>query len=93
MPKAAHPKPFKTLDARPDHGSMIKPAELIDVIEISPLTLTDRRIYNTLIANAWDTIDQPVSHSIAKRDLRGTRDANDRVGESIERLMASIARL
>ena len=72
---------------------MIKPAELIDVIEISPLTLTDRRIYNTLIANAWDTIDQPVSHSIAKRDLRGTRDANDRVGESIERLMASIARL
>lgn len=72
---------------------MIKPGELIDVVEISPLTLTDRRIYNALIENAWDTIDQPVTHSIPKRDLRGTRDANDRVGESIERLMGSIARL
>ena len=59
MPKATRPKPFKTLDARPDHGSMIKPAELIDVIEISPLTLTDRRIYNTLIANAWDRSTSP----------------------------------
>lgn len=72
---------------------MIKPGELIDVVEISPLTLTDRRIYNALIENAWDTIDQPVTHSIPKRELRGSRDANDRVGESIERLMASIARL
>lgn len=72
---------------------MIKPGELIDVVEISPLTLTDRRVYNALIENAWETIDQPVTHAIAKRDLRGTRDANDRLGESVERLMASIARL
>lgn len=72
---------------------MIKPGELIDVVEISPLTLTDRRIYNLLIANAWDRIEQPVAHSIAKKDLRGTRDANDRLGDSIERLMTTIARL
>ena len=40
-----------------------------------------------------DQIDRPVTHSIAKKDLRGSRDANDRLGESVERLMASIARL
>jgi Initiator Replication protein len=92
MPKA-RPRPFKTLDARPSPGTLIKPGELIDIVEISPLTLSDRRIYNLLIAGAWDQIDQPVTHSIAKKDLRGTRDANDRVGETVERLMAAIARL
>jgi Initiator Replication protein len=87
------PEPFKTLDARPDTISMIKPGEMIDVIEMSPLTLSDRRIYNMLIENAWERIDQPVTHTIEMRAIRGTRDANDRVGESVERLMSSIARL
>ena len=87
------PQPFKTLDARPDSVSMIKPGEMIDVIEMSPLTLTDRRIYNMLLENAWERIDQAVTHAIELRAIRGTRDANDRVGESVERLMASIARL
>src|SRR5512132_95077 len=91
MPPAA--KPFTTIDARPDSASMVKPGEMIDVIEMSPLTLTDRRTYNLLIENAWETIDQPVAHTIELRAIRGTRDANDRVGESVERLMASIARL
>lgn len=72
---------------------MVKPGELIDVIEMSPLTLTDRRIFNLLIENAWDTIDRAVTHSIPKTALRGSHESNDRVGESVERLMASIARL
>jgi replication initiator protein len=91
--KTTRPKPFKTLDARPSSETMIKPGELIDIVEMSPLTLSDRRIYNLLIASAWDRIERPVTHSIAKRELRGTRDANDRVGESVERLMSAIARL
>jgi hypothetical protein len=86
-------KPFKTLDARPSSETMIKPGELIDIVEVSPLTLADRRIYNVLIAAAWDRIEKPCTHAIAKKELRGTRDANDRVGESVERLMAAIARL
>src|SRR5512132_1846188 len=91
--KTTRPKPFKTLDARPSSETMIKPGELIDIVEMSPLTLSDRRIYNLLIASAWDRIERAVTHSIAKRELRGTRDANDRVGESVERLMSAIARL
>jgi hypothetical protein len=84
---------FRALDARPTENSIIKPGELVDVIEMTPLTLADRRIYNLLIAHAWDRIDQPVEHVIAKRDLRGSHSVNDRVGESIERLMAAIVKV
>lgn len=84
---------FRSLDVRPTENSIIKPGELVDVIEMTPLTLADRRIYNQLIAHAWDRIDQPVEHVIAKRDLRGNHSVNDRVGESIERLMAAIVKV
>jgi len=32
-----------------------------------PLTLADRRIYNLLIANAWERIGEPIIHRISKR--------------------------
>lgn len=71
-------KTFRTVNARPDSLSMIKPGELIDVIEMTPLTLTDRRIFNILIENAWDSIDQPVTHSIPKTTLRGSHESNEK---------------
>src|SRR5262249_15813401 len=73
--------------------SLIKPGELIDVVEMSPLTLHDRRIYNLLLLNAWENLGEPVEHSIYKRELRGSHDVNDRVGESIDRLMGAFARV
>ena len=72
---------------------LIKPGELIDIVELSPLTLQDRRIYNLLILNAWDSITEPKEHRIHKRDLRGTHNVNDRVGESLLRLMGAVAQL
>ncbi len=72
---------------------LIKPGELIDIVELSPLTLQDRRIYNLLILNAWDTITEPREHRIHKRDLRGSHNVNDRVGESLVRLMGAVAQL
>ena len=92
-------KRYKTTDRRvigfpldPNmHGEMVKPGELIDIREISPLTLTDRRIYNLLIANAWDRIIEPVEHVIDKSDLRGTHNGNERIEDSIRRLMSAIA--
>ncbi|MEM9249263.1 MAG: replication initiation protein [Pseudomonadota bacterium] len=86
-------KPYRTLDARPTPESLIKPGELVDLVEVTPLTLADRRIYNQLLENAWDAIDKPVTHVIAKSALRGSHNSNDRVGESIERLMAAIVRV
>ena len=93
------PKRYKTVDRRVIgfpldrnmHGEMVKPGELIDIKEISPLTLIDRRIYNLLIANAWDRITEPVEHVIDKSDLRGTHNGNERIEDSIRRLMSAIA--
>ncbi len=86
-------QPYRTLEARPNAESLVKPGELVDLVEVTPLTLADRRIYNQLLENAWDAIDKPVTHVIAKADLRGSHNSNDRVGESIERLMSSIVKV
>jgi hypothetical protein len=72
---------------------MIKPGELVDLVEVTPLTLADRRIYNQLLEHAWDAIEKPVTHIISKSELRGSHNSNDRVGESIERLMSAIVRI
>ncbi len=86
------PRP-RTVEIRPNAETLVKPGELIDIVELSPLTLNDRRIYNLLLENAWDVIDRNVEHVISKSDLRGSHNSNDRVGESIERLMSAIVRV
>jgi len=86
-------KSYRTVEARPNAESLIKPGELVDLIEVTPLTLTDRRIYNQLLENAWDAIDKPVSHVIAKAALRGSHNSNDRIGDSLERLMSAIVKV
>jgi|tagenome__1003787_1003787.scaffolds.fasta_scaffold20538261_1 plasmid replication initiation protein len=82
----------RTIDQRPAPGSMIKPGELIDVLDMA-LTLADRRIYNLLIENAWDRIGEDVTHCIAKTDLRGTHEGGERLADSIDRLMRTIVRV
>lgn len=86
-------KAYRTVEARPNAQTLVKPGELVDLVEVTPLTLADRRIYNQLLENAWDAIEKPVTHVIAKSDLRGSHNSNDRVGASIERLMASIVKV
>jgi hypothetical protein len=83
-------EPLKGLNSS---GTMIKPVELIDVAELVPLTLADRRTWDMLIVNAWDRIGEDVEHVIALKDLRGSHNVNDRVQDSIERLMGAIVRL
>lgn len=87
------PKRLRTVDVEPDEHMLIKPGELIDIVELSPLTLQDRRIYNLLILNAWDSITEPKEHRIHKRELRGTHHTNERVGDSLLRLMGAVAQL
>jgi len=86
-------KRLRTTDLEPDEHMLIKPGELIDIVELSPLTLQDRRIYNLLILNAWDSITEPKEHRIHKRELRGSHNVNDRVGDSLLRLMGAVAQL
>ncbi|MBK5927504.1 RepB family plasmid replication initiator protein [Rhodobaculum claviforme] len=84
---------MRTIEARPNSESLVKPGELVDLIEVTPLTLNDRRIYNLLLENAWEAIDKPVTHVIAKSALRGSHNSNDRLGDSLERLMAAIVKV
>lgn len=98
LPAMAKTKPktkpaYRTVEARPNADSLVKPGELVDLIEVTPLTLVDRRIHNQLLEHAWDAIEKPVTHVVAKADLRGSHNSNDRIGPSIERLMTAIVRV
>lgn len=89
----------KTLDAKlsgdpftANHtGSMIKPGELVDLKEITPLNLAEMRIFNLLLANAWEEITHPKTHRIHKAILRGSHNGSERLKESLEHLMRAIA--
>src|SRR4051794_23060438 len=76
------------LDPNDGTASLIKPGELVDVVEMTPLTLVDQRTYNLLIAYAWDRIDEDVEHAIPKAVLRGAHKGNERLSDTIQRLMA-----
>jgi len=90
---------IRTIDQKPrgnpfnpgDYGEIVKPGELVDIVELSPLSLADRRIYNLLIANAWERISEPIVHSIPKTHLKGSHQGNDRIESSLLRLMSTIA--
>ena len=80
----------RTLHQRQTEAHIVKPAELIDIREISDgLTLADRRIYNLLLANAWDNISEPVLHPIRLHELRSNNN-NSRPRDSFRRLMKVI---
>ena len=81
---------LNTTDVRGRDDEIIKPNELVHIIETKPLTLEARRIYNLLIANAWDRIEEPVVHCIRKSDLRGLHNGNDRIVDAIRSLMGTI---
>lgn len=84
---------IRTIDVKSTPDSMIKPGELVDVVEVSPLTLTDRKIYNLLIDNAKQDLAKPVEHSIKKEKLRQSRRGDERIDDSIMRLMGAIAHI
>jgi len=80
----------KTTDIQRTAKEFVKPSELIDVYEVSPLTLTDRRIFNELIANAWENIGEDKEHTISKAALKGSMKGNERLEDTIRKLMGAI---
>jgi len=79
----------------PDDGraTMVKPGELIDIREMRPLTLYDRRSFNLLVANAWDKIEEDKDHVIPKAVLRGAHKGNERIRDTVHRLMSTIVEM
>ena len=82
----------KTTEITPRRASeMVKPKELIEMAELVPLDLQDRRILNLLVKNAWHEIENETMHSIPKKDLRvGMGGATARLGQSIKRIMGVV---
>lgn len=80
------------LDAH-NHGSIIKPGELVDIVEITPLNRNDQILYNQLLAHSWENIANGGVHRIRKSVLRGSHDSNDRLHTSFDTLMGAWAKI
>jgi hypothetical protein len=74
-----------------DLTSLVKPEELVDIVEMTPLTLQDRRTYNLLLGNAWNDIFDRTKHTISRQSLTKHVDShNQDIEGSLRRLMSSI---
>lgn len=88
----------KVLELPANPGEMLKPKELIEIVAVKgmdQLTLFDRRVYNKLLRNAHGPdLGKPGSEFMIRlADLRGGHDSNDRIGESLTRLMQTVISL
>ena len=74
---------YKTTQARTTGSDVIKPGELIDVVEEKPLLLSDRRCFNFLLSEAWEHITEDVEHKIPKSLLLRGHKNHARLDASI----------
>lgn len=74
-------------------GRIIKPRELVDIIELTPLNRSETILYNQLLAAAWNDIKTKPVHKVLKASLRGTHESNDRLHEAFDRLMGAWAKI
>lgn len=78
----------------PSHmGRIIKPRELVDIIELTPLNRSETILYNQLLANAWNSIRTELVHKVLKASLRGTHESNDRLEDAFDKLMGAWAKI
>ncbi|MFN3625450.1 MAG: replication initiation protein [Hyphomicrobium sp.] len=78
----------------PTHmGRIIKPRELVDIIELTPLNRSETILYNQLLANAWNNIRTQAIHKVLKASLRGTHESNDRLEQAFDKLMGAWAKI
>ena len=80
------------LDPQND-GQIIKPGELVDYVEITPLNRAELILYNQLVAHSWPTLETKGVHRIRKAVLRGSHESNDRLKESFDKLMGAWAKV
>ena len=74
-------------------ATFIKPAELVDAVELSPLNRSELILYNQLLAHAWNGIATNKVYSVSKARLRGSHDSNDRLHDAFDRLMGAFAKV
>ena len=74
-------------------GRIIKPRELVDIIELTPLNRNETILYNQLLAHSWNDIKTKPVHKVLKASLRGTHESNDRLHDAFDRLMSAWAKI
>ena len=74
-------------------GSIVKPGELVDVVEISSLNRSELVLYNQLLAHAWNDMAPGKVYRISKAVLRGSHESNDRLQDAFDRLMGAFAKV
>jgi hypothetical protein len=86
----------RTVEQRNNGDGFVKAGELVEVRAAHLLTLQDGRIYNEMVAYAWDKIDwddtdRAATFSIPIFRLRGySHKGSERVRDSINRLMETV---
>lgn len=74
-------------------GRIIKPRELVDIVELTPLNRSETILYNQLLANAWNNIRTQPVHKVLKASLRGSHESNDRLEQAFDKLMGAWAKI
>lgn len=74
-------------------GKIIKPRELVDIVELTPLSRSETILYNQLLGHAWNTIREGGVHKILKASLRGSHAGNDRLDDAFDTLMGAWAKI
>lgn len=92
---------LRTLDIRTtghpldpgSRGTIIKPSELVDVVEISSLNRSELVLYNQLLAHAWNDMAPGKVYKLKKAVLRGSHESNDRLQDAFDSLMRAFAKI
>ena len=82
-----------TIDQKPNSSDFAKARELIEIRGTGELSLLDRRVMNTLYANAGPQLCDDVVHVISIAELRGNHKGSERVKDSILRLMKTVVQV
>jgi len=81
---------YRTIDQKPNGDDFAKARELIEIRGTSGLSLQDRRVMNSLYANAGQRLCDEVEHVISLAELRGAHKGGERVKDSVRRLMQTV---
>jgi len=82
-----------TIAQKANSNDFAKARELIEIRGTGELSLLDRRVMNTLYANAGTQLCDDVVHVISIAELRGNHKGGERVRDSILRLMKTVVQV
>ena len=83
---------MRSIDVRTEEGQMVKPNELIEIKGAGGLTLTDRRVFNILLNNAWgkELLSHQHLFTISTTELKAEEQKNQRLKRTLRKLQQTL---